>query len=285
MLLLPPFTIGCGDDTAARLTASLAPQGIKNVDVTDERIVASCALGQTAELPAAELERNFMGMAKASKVTSVGRALLKECDDKDNAQRKAEGLKVAIADEAKRLGITAGADDDATKNAICDKLTSTLPISAADRTDQGLKNTARWGCATPPPVEELKTGAWIVEHGKPVGKKPGTHFLRLQNGDGEKLTFSCTGKKTTFYVQPKLAAPKKTTILETQLDAAKAAKWKVRPSTDGKALFFIDVKAAARGLSEKNAATFIPAGKKATSSTFNVSGFKEAFASLPPACR
>lgn len=280
---------GCADDTEARLQKALGEQGIKSVRVTEAQVTATCASGATSEVPASELERNFLGMAKATQVTAVGRKLLKDCDAKDQARAKEAQAKAMIVDEAKRLEVNiTGLDDATAKIAICEKLTAALPAKDPERTVQGVQNTQRWGCAAPPPPPEPVTGAWVVEEGKPEGKKAVSTFLRLQNDAGEKLTVRCTGSKTELYLQPASPAKKGTKVVEATADKSrKAMKWKVKPSTDGKALFFPDLKSAFASLEKATEITVVvPVGKKgANSSAFSVKGFAEAKKKLPTTCR
>jgi hypothetical protein len=278
---------GCNDDVQKRLADPLKEQGIKEIVVNEQKIIATCSTGVTVEIEAKELERNFLGMAKTSKVATIAKNILRECDDKDSAKRQEEAIKSKLADETKRLGIdTTGKDDAAIKKEICVKLTEALPRKDPDRTVEGAKNTQRWNCDPPPPPPELPSGAWAVELGKPVGKKPAQSFLRLQNDAGEKLTLRCVGKKPDFYVQPATPAKKGTKVVDARVDGAKAAKWKVKPSTDGKALFFADTKIAFKALSgASELAVIFPTKGKPATSKFAVKGFADALKQLPKPCQ
>ena len=150
---------------------------------------------------------------------------------------------------------------------------------------EGAKNTQRWSCDQPPPPPELPSGAWVVEIGKPVGKKPATSFLRLQNDAGEKLTLRCNGKKPDFYVQPAAPAKKGTKIVDARVDGGKPQKWKVKPSTDGKALFFADAKIAFKALGGANELAVAVPSKKPTTATFAVKGFADALKQMPKPCQ
>lgn len=277
---------GCNDDVQKRLADPLKEQGIKDVVVNETKIIATCSTGATVEIDAKELERNFLGMAKTSKVATIAKNILRDCDDKDSAKRQEEAIKAKIGDETKRLGIDpSGMDEAAIKKAICAKLTEALPRKDPDRTIQGANNTQRWGCEPPPPPPELPSGGWAVEIGKPQGKKPAQSFLRLQNDAQEKLTLRCAGKKPDFYVQPATAAKKGTKAVDVKIDGGRSMKWKVKPSTDGKALFFADTKVAFKALANANEmAVIIPARKPATA-TFAVKGFGEALRQMPKACQ
>lgn len=278
---------GCNDDVQKRLADPLKEQGIKDVVVNEQKIIATCSTGVTVEIEAKELERNFLGMAKTSKVATIAKNILRECDDKDSAKRQEEAVKNKLVEETKRLGIdTTGKDDAAIKKEICVKLTEALPRKDPDRTMEGAKNTQRWNCDPPPPPPELPSGAWVVELGKPQGKKPAQSFLRLTNEANEKLTLRCAGKKPDFYVQPATPAKKGTKVVDARVDGGKAAKWKVKPSTDGKALFFADTKVAFKSLAGANelAVIFPTKGKPATS-TFAVKGFADALKQLPKGCQ
>lgn len=278
---------GCTDDVQKRLADPLKEQGIKEVVVNEQKIIATCSTGVTVEIEAKELERNFLGMAKTSKVATIAKNILRECDDKDSAKRQEEAVKSKLVDETKRLGIdTTGKDDAAVKKEICTKLTEALPRKDPDRTVEGAKNTQRWNCDVPPPPPELPSGAWKVEIGKPLGKKPAQSFLRLANEADEKLTLRCVGKKADFYLQPGTPAKKGTKLIDAKLDGAKAAKWKVKPSTDGKALFFADTKVAFKSLSGASSlAVIFPTKGKPATSTFAVKGFADALKQLPKACQ
>ena len=280
------FATGCNDDVQKRLSDPLKEQGIKEVVVDETKIVATCATGATVEIPATELERNFLGMSKTSKVATIAKNILRDCDDKDTAKRQEAAVAAKITEETKRLGIDAtGMDDAATKKAICEKLTAALPIKDPDRTMEGAKNTQRWGCDAPPPPAALPTGAWAVEIGKPQGKKPAQSFLRLQNDAGEKLTLRCVGKKPDFYVQPAAPAKKGTKVIAARIDGGKPAKWKVKPSTDGKALFFIDAKGAFKALAGSNEVAFTIPSKKPLVAKFAVKGFSDALKQMPKPCQ
>lgn len=278
----------CSDDSEARLQKALGEQGVNEVKVTEETVTAVCSSGATVEIPATELERNFLGMAKASKVTAVGRQILQDCDTKDKEKAREVHQKAMMADEAKRLAIdTTGLEESVIKKAICEKLTAELPRKDPDRTVDGLKNTQRWGCEPPPPVEPLKTGAWAIDVNEGTAKKPGSSFLRLENGDGEKLTVRCTGKQHDLYLQPAKPAKKGTKLLMVRSGGAKPAKWKVKSSTDGKALFFPDTKAAFKALFGGDEMSFVVpvTKKKSLTSTFAVKGFGEAWKQLPKSCQ
>jgi hypothetical protein len=281
---------GCGDETEARLKKALGDQGVKDVKVTEEMVIATCSSGATVEIPAEELERNFLGMAKANKVTVVGRKILQDCDTKDKERARDAQAKAMIADEVKRLGIdTTGLQEAAVKLAICEKLTERLPQKDPERTVEGLQNTQRWGCEPPPPPSAPPpppAGTWLVELGKPEGKKPATSFLRQQNDGGERLTVRCSGKKVELYVQPDKPVKKGTKAVTVKVGAAKPAKWKANPSTDGKALFFPDTKVAFKAMADADELTFfIPGAKKVSPSTFAVKNFSDALQKLPKACR
>jgi hypothetical protein len=289
-LALASLTLtACSDDTEARLTKALGAQGVKSVKVTEDKVTATCASGATVEVPASELERNFLGMAKAAKVTSVGKKLLQDCDTQDKEKAREAAAKAGIADEAKRLGIDlTGLDDENAKKAICEKLTADLPTKDPERTVDGLKNTQKWGCAPPPPPAALPTGAWAVELGKAEGKKPATSYLRLQNDDGARLTVRCPGKKPDLYVQPREPIKKGTKLVEAKVGGGKPAKWKVKPSTDGKALFFPDTKAAFKQMATGDElALMLPdaKSKKPNVVTFPIKGFADAIKQLPKACQ
>lgn len=280
------FASGCNDDVQKRLSEPLKEQGIKEVAVDESKIVATCATGATVEIAATELERNFLGMAKTSKVTTIAKNILRECDDKDAAKRQEDAVAAKITEETKRLGIDAtGMDVAATKKAICEKLTAILPIKDPDRTMEGAKNTQRWGCDAPPPPAALPTGAWVVELGKPQGKKTPPSFLRLQNDGGEKLTLRCAGKKPELYVQAAAPAKKGTKLIDARVDGGKAARWKVKPSTDGKALFLVDAKGAFKALAGANEVAFTIPAKKPMVATFVVKGFGDALQQLPKPCQ
>lgn len=281
---------GCNDDVQKRLADPLKEQGIKDVVVNEQKIIATCSTGVTVEIDVKELERNFLGMAKTSKVATIAKNILRECDDKDSAKRQEEAVKNKIVEETKRLGIdTTGKDDATIKKEICVKLTEALPRKDPDRTVEGAKNTQRWNCDPPPPPPELPSGAWTVELGKGTGKKATPSFLRLQNNGGEKLTLRCpVGKKPDFYVQPAMPAKKGTKTIDAKVDGGKAVKWKVKPSTDGKALFIADTKIAFKSLSGANELAIVlptaPKGKPATA-TFAVKGFGDALKQLAKNCQ
>jgi hypothetical protein len=112
------------------------------------------------------------------------------------------------------------------------------------------------------------------------------HYARLENEAGERLTLRCSGKKVELYVQPKAAAKKGTKIVGVRVDGGKPQKWKVKPSTDGKALF-LDVKDATKAAldSAEKLQVDVPVGKKSAGSVFEVKGLKDALRALPKACR
>lgn len=277
----------CTDDTQERLNNTLKERGVKEVVVTETKITATCSSGATTTVNADELERNFMGMPKASKVTAVAKTIFKDCEDKDAEKHREEQIKAALAEQAKQLGVDAtGMAEEEIKKAICDKLTSQLPLKDPERTVEGVKNQQRWGCPPPPPVAELPTGAWSVEVPKPQGKKPVQSFARLQNEDGNKLTVRCANKKADFYVQTQSVVKKGTKQIDAKVDLAKPVKWKVKPSTDGKALFFSDTKLSFSSLSRAQKLTLvIPTAKKNELVAFDVKGMGEALRQMPKGCQ
>src|SRR5688500_11532859 len=104
LTLLVLFT-ACADDAQQRLSEPLLAQGIKSVVVTEETITATCAMGATVDVPAAELDRNFLGMARTAKLATIAKSILRQCDEKDGAKRQEEAIKAKLASESKRLGI------------------------------------------------------------------------------------------------------------------------------------------------------------------------------------
>lgn len=287
LVLVAGVAAGCDDDVEKRLGDPLKEQGLKELVVGEEKIVATCSTGATVEVEVKELERNFLGMAKTSKVATIAKSILRECEDKDAAKRQEEAIAAKLGDETKRLGIDATGKDDATlKKEICAKLTEQLPRKDPERTIEGAKNTQRWGCDAPPPPAELPSGAWAIELGQAKGKRPATSFLRLENADGEKLTLRCAGKKPDLYVQPAAAAKKRTKVVTAKVDGGKPLKWKVKPSSDGRALFFADTKAAFKALDGAGElAVIVPTKKKPITATFAVKGFGEALKQLPKGCQ
>jgi hypothetical protein len=285
--LCASLSSSCGGDLEPRLQKPLAQQGIRDVAVGEANITATCAQGDKVEVPKSELEQNFMGMVKTDKIAAVVQKIYSSCDAKDKARQKEEARKSAFADEAKKLGISIeGKDDEGARAAICDKLATLLPVKDAERAVQAAKNSAAWGCPEPPPLEALPTGKWQIDIGKPVGKKPATSALRLENDRGDRLALRCSGAKVDLYVQPSEPPKKGTAAVDAKLDGAKPAKWKVKGSTDGKALFIADLKAAAPALGKAERLTLaVPTAKGTNAVTFDVRGFADARAQLPKTCK
>ena len=118
-----------------RLSAALADRPIKDIVVTDQLVTAKCASGQTTDITATELERNFLGMPKSEKISFVAKAILKDCEAKDEAKAKTERLAQAIVAEAKRLKIDLSKlpDDENKKSMICEALIPELPPKDPER--------------------------------------------------------------------------------------------------------------------------------------------------------
>ena len=277
----------CSDDSQQRLTEALGKEGVKNIGVGDAKITATCSQGANIEVSADDLERNFLGMVKSERVRVVANKIYKQCDDKDTAKRHADAAKTMIADQAKALGIDVSAlDEETAKKTICDKLTAALPLKDPARTVEDAKNQNRWGCSPAPAIKELPTGTWQLETPPQTGKKPPPSYACLQNDAGERLTVRCQGKKPDFYVQLQEPVKKGTKTIDAKVGAAKPAKWKVKPSTDGKALFFVDIKPAFKALDGADAVSLaVPGAKKAINVTFKTKGITEALKKLPQGCQ
>lgn len=282
----------CNDEAPKRLADSLAQVGIKDVVVTDTKVTATCAQGDSVEVPTADLGRNFLGMSNPKKVVGVAKAIAKDCEDKDGQKKREASQKARIADTLKSLGIGGAAlDDAAAKKAICAKLTEKLPRKEPDRTQESARNMREWGCDVAPPVAALPSGLWEVTIGKPVGKRAAISFARLQNEDGDRLTLRCTGDgkaaKAEIYVQlgVKTKVKKGTKAVMVAVDAKKPDKWKANVAKDLSALFF-EPKVALRPLSAASKLVVeVPTAKKPAKVAFAVKGFAEAARELPAACR
>lgn len=278
---------GCGGDLAPRLQKPLDGQGIKEVTVTEIKITATCAQGDKVEVPVAELELNFMGMAKTEKIAAVVKKIVTTCENKDEEKKRIAGIREAQGAKARELGLDiAGKDDEAVRLAICEKLTSMLPVKEPERNRLAEANERSWKCPAAPKVDELPTGRWQIEIASVAGPKRGPSFLRLENDDGAKLTYRCASAKLDVYVQATAPTKKGTKVIDAKLDGGKAAKWKVKPSTDGKALFFIDAKGSAKALASASRLTLaVPAAKGNTAVVFEVKGVGEAQKQLPKGCK
>ena len=285
-LALPLAVVACSDDSQQRLTDVLAQQGIKDIAVTEAEVTATCASGAKAKADAAELERSVFGV-KSERIKVVASKLNSKCEELDIEKRRIDGAKAQIAEQAKALGLDVATMDDATaKNLICDKLTAGLPMRASDRAEQDAANQRKWGCAPAPAIAELPTGGWQIENPPPVGKKPATAYARLQNDAGDRLTVRCAAKKADFYLQTQDPVKKGTKTVDVKIGNAKPAKWKVKPSTDGKAIFFVDLKPAFKALDTQDVATFtVPGPKKVDNAAFKTKGLGEALKKLPKGCQ
>jgi hypothetical protein len=278
---------GCSDDSQQRLGDALGKEGIKNVTVTDTKVSATCAAGTVVEVDSAELDRNFLGMVKTDNIRTVANKIYKQCDEKDTEKKKAEAQKSMIAETSKQLGIDVSAlDENGAKKAICEKLTTQLPLKDPDRTVEDAKNQNKWGCPPAPPVTDLPTGAWQLDLPPQKGKAPVTSYARLQSDNGDRLTIRCAGKKADFYLQSAEPAKKGTKLVDALLAGQKPAKWKVKPSTDGKALFFVDVKPDWKAMTGADVVTIkVPTAKAANTVSFKVKGFGEVLKKLPKGCQ
>ena len=287
VLLIATGVAGCGGDVAPRIQKPLEGQGIKDVAVDEAKVTATCAQGDKVEVPAAELELNFMGMAKTDKVAAVVKKIVTQCEEKDSDKKRLEAIRAAQKDKARELGVDiSGKDDEAVRLAICEKLTSMLPVKDPDRTRLAEANERSWKCPPAPKVEELPTGRWQVELASVAGPKRGPSFLRLDNDEGDKLTLRCASAKLDLYLQPVKPAKKGTKLVDAKLDGAKALKWKVKPSTDGKALFFPEAKAVAKAMASASRVTVaVPNAKGSSAVTFDVKGVGEAQKQLPKGCK
>jgi hypothetical protein len=284
----------CGDDAQLRLNEALKSEAdIKSVAVTDAKVTATCKEGATVDVDTAELDRNFLGMVKSEKVRDVANKLFKQCEQKNKEVEKAAALKGMIADTAKQLGIDVSAlDDNAAKKTICDKLTTQLPIKDPERTVEDAKNQNKWGCAPAPPVTDLPTGAWQVEAPDPKAKvdakKPAVPtYARLVGANGERLTIRCANKKADVYLQVNDPLKKGAKTVDAKLaNAPKPQKWKVKPSTDGKALFFVDVKPTVKAMeSADNVVITVPGAKKSSDVALSTKGLGEAMKKMPKECQ
>lgn len=278
---------GCGGDLAPRLQKPLEGQGIREVTVDETKVSATCSQGDKVEVPVAELELNFMGMAKTDKIAAVVKKIVTTCEDKDSEKKRLAGIREAQGAKAKELGIDiSGKDDEAVRAAICEKLTAALPVKEPDRSRLAEANARSWKCPPAPKLDDLPTGRWQIELASVAGPKRGPSFLRLENDDGAKLTYRCASAKLDVYVQTAMPAKKGTKLVDAKLDGAKALKWKVKPSTDGKALFLVDARAAARTLAAANRLTLaVPNAKGSSAVTFEVKGAGEAQKQLPKGCK
>lgn len=287
MLMIAPGLAACGGDIVPRLQKPLEGQGIKEVTVDETKITASCSQGDKVEVPASELALNFMGMAKTDKIAVVVKKIVTQCEEKDTEKKRLEGIRAAQKDKARELGVdVSGKDDEAARLAICEKLTSMLPVKDPERTRFAEANERSWKCPPAPKVDELPTGRWQIELASVAGPKRGPSFLRLENDDAEKLTLRCASAKLDLYIQPTKASKKGTKVVEAKLDGAKPVKWKVKPSTDGKALFFPEAKAVAKALAGASRVTVaVPNAKGTSAVTFDVKGVGEAQKQLPKGCR
>ncbi|OGQ21213.1 MAG: hypothetical protein A2138_07985 [Deltaproteobacteria bacterium RBG_16_71_12] len=287
VVLLGLGLTGCGGDLAPRLQKPLDGQGIKDVAVDDSKITAVCAQGDKVEVPVAELELNFLGMAKTEQIAAVVKKIVTTCEEKDAEKKRIAGIREAQGAKARELGIDiAGKDDEAVRGAICEKLTSMLPVKEPDRTRFAEANERSWKCPPAPKVDELPTGRWQIEIASVAGPKRGPSFLRLENDDGTKLTYRCASAKLDVYVQPAAPAKKGTRVVDAKLDGGKAAKWKVKPSTDGKALFLVDAKAVAKAMASAARVTLaVPGAKGSTAVTFEIKGVGQAQKQLPKGCK
>lgn len=287
VMLIGAGAAGCGGDIAPRLQKPLEGQGIKDVTVDETKVMATCSQGDKVEVPAAELELNFMGMAKTDKIAAVVKKIVTSCEEKDTEKKRLAGIRAAQKDKARELSLDIGdKDDEAVRLAICEKLTAMLPVKDPERTRLAEANERSWKCPPAPKVEELPTGRWQIELASVAGPKRGPSFLRLENDGGEKLTLRCASAKLDLYIQPDKPAKKGTKIIEAKLDGGKAAKWKVKPSTDGKALFFPEAKVVARSLASVSRVTLaVPNAKGTSAVTFDVKGVGEAQKQLPKGCR
>lgn len=287
LVLLGLGLAGCGGDLAPRLQKPLDGQGIKEVTVDETKISASCAQGDKVEVPVAELELNFMGMAKTEKIASVVKKIVTACEAKDDEKKRIAGIREAQGAKARELGIDiAGKDDEAVRAAICEKLTAALPVKEPERNRIAEANERSWKCPPAPKVDELPTGRWQIEIASVAGPKRGPSFLRLENDDGAKLTYRCASAKLDVYVQGAAPAKKGTKVIDAKLDGGKAAKWKIKPSTDGKALFMVDAKAAAKAMAAASRVTLaVPGAKGSTAVTFEIKGVGEAQKQLPKGCK
>ncbi len=287
MVLLGVALAGCGGDIAPRLQKPLEGQGIKDVLVDETKVTATCSQGDKVEVPAAELDINFMGMAKTDKVAAVVKKIVTTCEDKDNEKKRLAGIREAQGAKARELGVDIkDKDDDAVRTAICEKLTSMLPVKEPDRSRFAEANQRSWKCPPAPKLDDLPTGRWEIELASVAGPKRGPSFLRLENDDSAKLTYRCASAKLDVYVQAVTPTKKGTKVIDAKLDGAKAVKWKVKPSTDGKALFFVETKAVAKALSSASRVTLaVPTAKGSSAVTFEVKGAGEAQKQLPKGCK
>lgn len=278
---------GCGGDLAPRLQKPLEGQGIKDVVIDDTKITATCAQGDKAEVPAAELELNFMGMAKTDKIAGVVKKIITVCEKQDEEKKRLAGIREAQGAKARELGVDiTGKDDEAIRLGICEKLTAALPVKEPERSRLAEANERSWKCPPAPKVDELPTGRWQVEIAATAGPKRGPSFLRLDNDDGDKLTYRCASAKLDVYVQPSTPAKKGTKAVSAKIDGGKGLTWKVKPSTDGKALFLIDAKGAAKVLaSAKRVTLAVPNAKGTSAVTFDVKGVGEAQKQMPKGCK
>ena len=287
LVLLGVGLAGCGGDVAPRLQKPLEGQGIKDVTVDDTKVSATCSQGDKVEVPAAELDVNFMGMAKTEKVAAVVKTIVTTCEDKDTEKKRIAGIREAQGAKARELGVDIkDKDDEAVRVAICEKLTSMLPVKEPDRSRFAEANERSWKCPPAPKLDDLPTGRWQIEIASVAGPKRGPSFLRLENDDGTKLTYRCASAKLDVYVQGATPIKKGTKVVDAKLDGGKAVRWKVKPSTDGKALFFIESRAVAKALGSASRVTLaVPNAKGTSALTFEVKGVGVAQKQLPKGCK
>ena len=280
---LPALLAGCKDTAEQKLRDALTTQaGIKALTIDDKNINVTCSSEEKITVPTAELERNFLGMSKPATFTPIAKKIADQCEQKDKATKVAAAQHQNLVDGAKDAGVPATGDDAALRTAICEKLAGKLPVRDPARMLEAGRNTARFGCTPPPAAAELPTGLWRLEELKQ--KKP-TQIVKVESEQGEKLALRCVGGKSDMYLQLATAVKKGTKVIDASVDG-RAAKWKVKPSADGKAIFFADLAGTKRTLaSSKQLALKIPTSKKAVDVGFDVHGFTEAVKPLPRGCR
>ncbi len=283
---------GCTDDASKRLSDALAQVGVKDVAITEAKVSATCAMGDTAEVPTADLERNFLGLSNPKKVVVVAKQLAKDCEDKDSAKKRAEAQRAKLQEVTKQLGIDpAGLADDVVKKAICAKLTERLPRKDPDRSVEAAKNMREWSCPPAPPPAALPTGLWQVDVGSAKDpKKPQVSYARLQADDGNRMTLRCTATKKApkpeLYVQlaDKTKVKQGTKAIMVAVDGGRPTKWKVNVAKDLSAVFVEPKPAVKARAPASKVALFIPTKKGSATVTFLVKGLAEALKPLPKGC-
>ncbi len=281
---------GSMEDKLAEVLATVA----KSVTIEGESVKAVCNNDEAVEVPAADLELNFIGMAPVENLSQVARDLMRACEETAQSEKKAADEARRYRDEAKRLGLKDFDDKspDELRGPICDALAQQLPRKGDARAEGIQRNAINFNCPDPGAPPELPTGEWILSvKGKGRSKSA---VIRLDDGsedrDAPKLAFRCMGgkkRKLEAYVTTPFTLHKRKNKKVSAKVGKRRDSFATNMGQDKKSVFFKDAKDAYKSLQAGDSLSLSlrPARGRTKTLTFATKGLSEAAKPLRKLCR